>query len=137
MRREADRDAAAGIGIAGGVAAVAAVQGVVAGATLQGVVAGKAADRIVVVVAGEGVVEGRAGQVLDIGESVAAGTAGILGGALQRQADGDAAAGIGIAGGVGPVAAVQRVVAGAAVQRVVAAEALRILSLASPVRVSS
>ena len=81
---EADGHRAGGIRIADRVGPVAAIQGVVAGTTLQRVVAGEAAEDIGVVVAGEGVVEGRAGQVLDIGEGVEAGAAGVLEVVLPR-----------------------------------------------------
>ena len=81
---KADGHGAAGMGVAGRVSSAAAVQSVVACTTFQGVVAGKAIDHIVVVVAGEGVGEGRAGQVLDVGEGVGPGAAGILGGGMAR-----------------------------------------------------
>ena len=67
LQHEADRHAAVGIGVGDGIGARAAIQGVVAIAAVQCVIAGEAVDHIVVVVAGERVVEGRAGQVLEIG----------------------------------------------------------------------
>ena len=148
--------APAAVGIAGGVAAggpavhdvVAGApdQGVVAGPTQQIVVAGTAVQRVIagaavedigIGIAREGVVEGRSRQVLDADQRVDAGADGVLR-RRNGEADGDAAGGTDIAGGVAvAVAAVQRVVAGAAVQRVGAVETLRTLSPALPVRVSS
>ena len=74
-------------------------------------------------------IEGRAGQVLEIGEGVGAGAACDLRG-LQGKADGHAAGGIGIADGVAAVAVVatvQDVGVGIARQRVVVGRAGQVL----------
>ena len=118
-RTKVDADVAACIGVARGVAAVAAVERVVAGVALQSVVAVQAADAVVAGVAqqlvghaaaDEGVVERAAASELDRNQAVAAFAAAATGFGAEVDAH-----------GVERVAVVDEVVAGAAVDGVVAA----------------
>ena len=144
-----------GIGIAGGVAAGAAVQAVAAGAALQAVIA---------IVADQGIVEGGADEILDLGIAVAIGIAlaaagsqvcdhrrasrhvgrrvGMVGPVLGRSVtdqhvgagaadQGVVAAGAGDMAGIDP--GIEGVVAGAADQQVIAAVAVQaVVTVAAP-----
>ena len=125
---EAGVDAGQGLAVAGGVGAGAADQRIGAAAALQHIVAIAAAQGVGVGIAHQQVVVVAAFEVFNAVEAVARGIAG--GAEAGIEADGDAAGGMRVAGGVAATAAQQGIGTGAAFEHIVASAAAQGVGLA-------
>ena len=120
--RQAGRDTGGGVCVGRSVAARAADERVRTGAAFQHVVPGAAVERVGVAVAGQGIVEARAGQVLDAGQRISLRVAAAAG--AGRKIDGHARARAAVRSGVGARTTVQAIRTAAADQHVIAGAAV-------------
>ena len=135
-----ETDPVAGPGAAvHGVVAFSALEEVVASVSGENVIAAVAEEVVVPAVAGQGVIETRPRETLDVDERIVTGADGILGHALNVEVDRHAGRGAVVGGLVGAEgglrAAIQDVVALAAFQPVVAAIAFQPVAARAAVQV--